>query len=123
MSAAARLSSLSSHLLPSSSTAKARVAVDIGGTFTDVALERVGHDRVTTKVLTTFDEPELAVLAAVDQALGRAGISPGDVEVVIHGTTLATNAILQRNGAKTALITTEGFRDVLDIAYESRCEL
>ena len=97
----------------------ARLAVDIGGTFSDLALEQ-GENRWTAKVLTTSEAPELGVLDGVRQVLGRAGLSPADLTLVIHGTTLATNAIIERKGAKTALLTTEGFRDVLALGNESR---
>ncbi len=99
----------------------ARVAVDIGGTFTDVALE-VGERLVTRKVLTTHAAPERAVIEAVGAVVAEAGLTPADVALVIHGTTLATNAIIERKGAKTALITTEGFRDSVEMAYENRFE-
>jgi len=97
----------------------ARLAVDIGGTFTDLALER-GEGRWTAKVLTTPAAPEKGVLEGVAQVLAKAGMAPGEVVLVIHGTTLATNAIIERKGAKTALLTTEGFRDVLALANEAR---
>ena len=96
-----------------------RLAADIGGTFTDVVLEtRSGH--LATKLLTTPDAPELAVVEGARQLLDQAGLAFADIDVVLHGTTLATNAIIERKGARTALIATEGFRDVLDIADESR---
>ncbi|HXI85988.1 MAG TPA: hydantoinase/oxoprolinase family protein, partial [Parvularculaceae bacterium] len=101
---------------------KARLAVDIGGTFTDVAIETAIGARVTAKVLTTPRAPEAGVLAAVDEALGKAGLAPDAIGVVIHGTTLATNALIERRGAKTALLTTEGHRDSLEMAYENRFE-
>ena len=100
---------------------KARIGVDIGGTFTDVALE-VGHRRFTAKTLTTSRAPEEGVLAALRSVLSEAGVDPGEVGVVIHGTTLATNALIERKGAKTALLTTEGFRDVVEIRHENRFE-
>ena len=96
-----------------------RLAADIGGTFTDVVLE-IGAEQVTTKLLTTSDAPEVAVIDGARQLLERRGLSFADIGVVLHGTTLATNAIIERKGAKTALIATEGFRDVLEIADESR---
>jgi len=96
-----------------------RIAVDIGGTFTDVVLEDDAR-RLTRKLLTTPQRPEEAVLDGVRLILGDAGRSFGDVDVFVHGTTLATNAVIERRGARTALIATEGFRDVLDIANESR---
>ena len=97
----------------------ARLAVDIGGTFTDLAIEKDGQ-RWTTKVLTTPTAPEKGVLEGVQQVLAKAGMKPADLALVIHGTTLATNAVIERKGAKTALITTEGFRDVLALANEAR---
>ncbi|MCE2399189.1 MAG: hydantoinase B/oxoprolinase family protein [Gemmatimonadetes bacterium] len=99
----------------------ARIAVDIGGTFTDVALQRGGRV-VTAKVLTTRDRPEKGVLDAVCRVTAMAGISPSAAGLVIHGTTLATNAIIERKGARTALITTEGHRDALEMAHENRFE-
>ena len=98
-----------------------RLGVDIGGTFTDVALE-VGDRRYTAKGLTTARAPEAGVLAIVRAIIGEAGIKPGDVQLIIHGTTLATNALIERKGAKTALVTTEGFRDILEIRHENRFE-
>ncbi|WP_342364253.1 hydantoinase/oxoprolinase family protein [Terrarubrum flagellatum] len=99
--------------------AEMRLAVDIGGTFTDIVLD-VGSDRRTRKVLTTPARPEQAVLDGMRLILADARAHMSDIDVFVHGTTLATNAIIERRGAKTALIATEGFRDVLDIANESR---
>ncbi|MEZ5921282.1 MAG: hydantoinase/oxoprolinase N-terminal domain-containing protein [Parvularculaceae bacterium] len=101
---------------------KARLAVDIGGTFTDVALERGDGSLITAKVLTTPRAPEEGVIAGVAEALAKANIKPVDIGVIIHGTTLATNALIEKRGAKTALITTEGHRDSLEMAYENRFE-
>lgn len=97
----------------------ARLAVDIGGTFTDLVLEHAAG-RVTLKVLTTPSAPEQGVIAGVREILSSAGLTAAEVGLVIHGTTLATNAIIERKGARTALITTEGFRDVLAMGNESR---
>ncbi len=97
----------------------ARLAVDIGGTFTDLAVE-AGEDRWTAKVLTTPHAPELGVLEGVRVVLERASLTPADIVLVIHGTTLATNALIERKGARTALLTTAGFRDVLALGNESR---
>jgi N-methylhydantoinase A len=97
----------------------ARLAVDIGGTFTDLALEDGGR-RWTAKVLTTPAAPEKGVLEGVAAILADAGLAPADIGLVIHGTTLATNALIERKGARTALITTEGFRDVLALGNEAR---
>ena len=97
----------------------ARIAADIGGTFTDVVLEQEGQ-RWTAKVLTTPAAPEEGVLEGVRAVLARAGLTSSDVSLMIHGTTLATNAIIERKGAPTGFITTEGFRDVLALGNESR---
>ncbi len=96
-----------------------RLAVDIGGTFTDVVLE-TPSERTTVKVLTTPAAPEQGVLEGVEHVLAEARVEAASLGVFLHGTTLATNAIIERKGALTALITTEGFRDVLEIGYESR---
>jgi N-methylhydantoinase A len=101
---------------------RARLAVDIGGTFTDVVLERPGGGRVTTKLLTTYDHPGRAVLDGIDGVLEKAGLDAAGVGLIIHGTTLATNALIQRSGARTALLTTAGHRDALEMAHEDRFE-
>lgn len=103
------------------SGAALRIAVDIGGTFTDVVLEGAGAT-VTAKVLTTYDDPANGVLAGVRQALADAGAAPGDVRLLLHGTTLATNALIERRGAVTALLTTAGHRDAVEMAFENRFE-
>ena len=97
----------------------ARLAVDIGGTFTDLALEHDGR-RVTIKVLTTQVAPEQGVIAGAREILRSSGVAAGDIGIVIHGTTLATNAVIERKGARTALLTTQGFRDVIAMGNESR---
>ena len=99
--------------------ARPRLGVDIGGTFTDVALE-LGAARHTAKVLTTHQAPERGVMEAIAGVLADAGVAPGAVSLVIHGTTLATNALIERKGATTALITTSGFRDSVEMGTESR---
>lgn len=101
---------------------RARLAVDIGGTFTDVVLELPGGARATTKLLTTYDHPGRAVLDGIGEVLRRAGLQPAAVGLIIHGTTLATNALIQRSGARTALLTTAGHRDALEMAHEDRFE-
>ena len=100
---------------------KARLAVDIGGTFTDLCLEQ-GGKLTSVKVLTTPRAPEEGVLTGVQEIVKLTGIKPADLGLIIHGTTLATNAIIERKGAKTALIVTEGFRDSIEIAFEHRFE-
>ncbi|MCL4767561.1 MAG: hydantoinase/oxoprolinase family protein [Hyphomicrobiaceae bacterium] len=96
-----------------------RLAVDIGGTFTDIVLDS-GPERFPTKVLTTPAAPERAVVDGTSAILAGARKTFADVRLFVHGTTLATNAIIERKGARAALIATEGFRDVLEIADESR---
>ncbi len=102
-----------------------RMGVDIGGTFTDIVLEtgRTGTaGQFSTKVLTSYGAPEDAILAGMMQVCEAAGCAPDAIDQVIHGTTLATNALIERRGAKTALITTQGFRDVIEMRTESRFE-
>jgi N-methylhydantoinase A len=96
-----------------------RLAVDIGGTFTDVVLETPAG-WVSGKVLTTGEAPEEGVVTGVQLVLDKAGVSAEQLDFIIHGTTLATNAIIERRGARTALITTEGFRDTLEFAFGQR---
>jgi len=96
-----------------------RIASDIGGTFTDVVLDAEGGLH-TAKVLTTPAAPERGLLDGVDQVLAAAGVAPGKVDQMIHGTTLATNALIERKGARTVQIVTAGFRDVLEMAHENR---
>lgn len=101
---------------------KAKLAIDIGGTFTDVVLESADGLRTTTKLLTTHSHPGEAVLDGIDEVMQRAGSAPADISLIIHGTTLATNALIERTGAKTALLTTAGHRDALEMAHEDRFE-
>jgi len=96
-----------------------RPGADIGGTFTDIVLE-VGERRYSTKILTDHAAPEQAILDGIDIVLAEAGLAPSALDIVIHGTTLATNALIERRGARTAFITTEGFRDVIEMRSESR---
>ena len=98
-----------------------RLAADIGGTFTDIVLE-TGSFRHTTKVLTTPRAPEQGVMVGIEQVLDEAGVAPDGIDVFVHGTTLATNALIERKGARTAFLTTEGFRDILEMGFEKRFE-
>lgn len=98
-----------------------RLGVDIGGTFTDVVLEKQG-ELFSIKVLTTYAAPENAIIDGLHQVCAKANVAPSEIDQIIHGTTLATNALIERRGAKTALITTEGFRDVIEMRTESRFE-
>ncbi len=98
-----------------------RLGADIGGTFTDIALE-VGEAIYSTKLLTNYANPEQAIVEGAQIVARDAGISVSDISIVIHGTTLATNALIERRGARTALVTTEGFRDVIEMRTENRFE-
>jgi len=100
---------------------RVRVGADIGGTFTDVVLE-AGPQQYSTKVLTSYSEPEQAIIDGLIKITEKAGIGLAHVDQLIHGTTLATNALIERRGAKTAFITTEGFRDVIEMRTEGRFE-
>jgi N-methylhydantoinase A len=100
---------------------KARVGVDIGGTFTDVALEQGGKLH-STKVLTDYEAPERAIIKGIGIVADKAGIALDEIGVIIHGTTLATNALIERRGARTAFVTTEGFRDTIEMRTENRFE-
>ena len=102
-------------------TNSVRLGVDIGGTFTDVVLEKDGAS-FSTKVLTTYIAPENAIIDGMGQVCAKAGVTPTQIDQIIHGTTLATNALIERRGAKTAFITTTGFRDVIEMRTESRFE-
>jgi len=98
-----------------------RLGADIGGTFTDIALD-VRGTLFSTKVLTNYAAPEQAILDGIEIVIQEAGISASQIDMIIHGTTLATNALIERRGARTALITTEGFRDVIEMRTENRFE-
>ena len=101
-----------------------RVGIDIGGTFTDFALLSEGDGRLYIhKQLTTPDDPAKSVLSGVPRLLEKASVSPDKIDAVVHGTTLVTNAVIERRGAKTAMLVTEGFADILDIARERRYDM
>ena len=102
-------------------TKPTRLAVDIGGTFTDLVLS-LPDRTLSKKLLTTHDHPDAAVIAGTRAILAEAGIPASRLDLAIHGTTLATNALIERKGARTALLTTSGFRDSLEMAYEHRFE-
>src|SRR5436305_4187056 len=89
-----------------------RVGVDVGGTFTDVVLLGADGSVWTKKVSSTTDDYGRGIVAGLLELFDEAGVAPAAVEAVVHGTTVATNAILEGRGARTALITTAGFRDV-----------
>ena len=98
-----------------------RVGADIGGTFTDVVLE-CAEQQFSTKVLTNYSEPEQAIIDGLVKVTELAGIGIEQVDQLIHGTTLATNALIERRGASTAFITSKGFRDVIEMRTEGRFE-
>ena len=96
-------------------------AIDIGGTFTDTVLTIPGQSKlITAKNPTTPNDPTQGALEGLRFVLEQTQIVAGQIERFIHGTTLATNALIERRGAETAVITTEGFKDILEIAYERR---
>src|SRR4051794_10304968 len=93
------------------------LGVDVGGTFTDLVLYDEGSGRlVIDKVPSTPTDPSQAILSGI----ARLGIDLGEVARLAHGTTVATNTILERQGAKTAVLTTAGFRDVLEVGRGNR---
>ena len=101
-----------------------RIGVDIGGTFTDFVL--IDDEQRTISVhkrLTTPSDPSIAVLEGIDQLLQEASVAIGDVDGIIHGSTLVTNAVIERKGACVGMLVTEGFKDVLDVAREQRYDL
>ncbi|NIR34770.1 MAG: hydantoinase/oxoprolinase family protein, partial [Actinobacteria bacterium] len=99
-----------------------RIGADVGGTFTDIVLERTDGTYASVKLLTTHDGPDRAILDGIDLIARGEGVDLADVDQIIHGTTLATNALIERRGARTALVTTDGFRDVIETRTESRFE-
>ena len=100
-------------------SASLQVGADIGGTFTDIAIED-GTGRWSVKVPTTHAAPENGVMDGIARGLRLCGRPLSDVSLLVHGTTLATNALIERKGVKTALVTTAGFRDVLEMGNEGR---
>src|ERR687898_2223928 len=98
------------------------LGVDVGGTFTD-AVVAVGGRLVTAKAPSTPDDQSEGVLAAVRVALERAGASAEQVRAFAHGTTVATNALLEGRGARTVLVATEGFEDVVELGRQARADL
>src|SRR4051794_7509395 len=98
------------------------LGVDVGGTFTDAVIFD-GRSLHTAKAPTTPDDQSRGVLAAVEAALDRAGASAGEIRGFAHGMTVGTNALLEERGARTALIATSGFTDLLDVARQNRPDL
>ncbi|MFT5509727.1 MAG: N-methylhydantoinase A [Hyphomicrobiaceae bacterium] len=101
-----------------------RIGVDIGGTFTDFALHDAEGSRIAIhKQLTTPSDPSLAVIEGVQVLASNNGIAIGDVAEIVHGTTLVTNAVIERRGAKTGMLGTVGFTDIMDMGFERRYDL
>jgi len=100
------------------------LGIDIGGTFTDIVLLGLDAAMMTThKELTTHEDPSEGVMRGVDSVLERAGVRPGQIDRIVHATTLFTNALIERRGACTGLITTEGFADTLEMGRENKYDL
>jgi N-methylhydantoinase A len=99
-----------------------RIGADVGGTFTDIVIELDDGSFESVKILTTHEGPEIGILDGISQIATEQNVDLAAVEQIIHGTTLATNALIERTGAKTALVTTEGFRDVIETRTEGRFE-
>ena len=105
-------------------TRTARIGVDVGGTFTDLVLHDPARDLVHAgKLLTTPDDPSVAIIAGISRILRETDLKPSDLHSLVHGTTLITNTIIERTGATVGLLTTEGFRDTIEIGRETRYDL
>lgn len=103
--------------------ASVEIGVDIGGTFTDVVCRRAGEQPRILKIPTTTGDPSIGVLKSLDIMMSTWGIRPAEIARFAHGTTIATNAVLERKGAKIGVITTQGFKDVLEIGRMIREEM
>ncbi|MDP6416408.1 MAG: hydantoinase/oxoprolinase N-terminal domain-containing protein, partial [Gammaproteobacteria bacterium] len=101
-----------------------RLGVDVGGTFTDLLVfDETSRKMTLTKVPTTVDNQAVGIVSGINKIAAQAGISPVEIRSIMHGTTAGTNAVLENKGAHTALIVTEGFRDVLHIMRQDRPRL
>ena len=101
-----------------------RLGIDIGGTFTDFALfDETGGNFAIHKQLTTPDDPSRAVLQGAAELLARQDLDLASVVEIVHGTTLVANAVIERKGARTGMLTTRGFRDILDMGREKRYDV
>src|SRR5207247_3285331 len=98
------------------------VGVDVGGTFTDIVVAGTDGSLVTDKVVTTPEDPRIGVAAGIEEVLEAAGLRPDQISRVVHGTTLATNVILEQRGGPIAFVVTEGFGDLLELGREARVE-
>ncbi len=103
-------------------TQQIRIGADVGGTFTDIVLQTAHGALRSTKVLTTYEAPEQGIIEGIKEISQLSGVELSEVNQILHGTTLATNTLIERRGAKTALVTTAGFRDVIETRTESRFE-
>ena len=98
-----------------------RIGVDTGGTFTDVVLvDESSGEMLVAKVATVPSDPSVGCMNGIEKALSEHGIDAAEIVFSVHGTTIATNTIIEGKGAKAGLITCAGFRDVLEIAYQTR---
>jgi 5-oxoprolinase (ATP-hydrolysing)/N-methylhydantoinase A len=105
-------------------TSRYRIGFDIGGTFTDFILLDTAEARIRLhKCLTTPADPSVGALEGLSEIVAAAGITLGDVSDIVHGTTLVTNALIERRGAKLGFITTEGFRDIIEMGTEQRYDI
>src|ERR1700676_2909157 len=102
---------------------RGEIGVDIGGTFTDVVCRLEDGSVRIAKIPTSGGDPSRAVLTALRMARDEWGLAPADITRFVHGTTVATNAVLERKGARIGLITTEGFADVLEIGRQMRHQM
>ena len=100
-----------------------QVGVDVGGTFTDFSCVSIDGERLTFKLPSTTNDPSEGVIAGIKELINQTNISPAEISVFAHGTTVATNAVLERKGASLGLLTTEGFRDVLEIGRQMRTQM
>jgi N-methylhydantoinase A len=99
------------------------IGVDVGGTFTDIVYcDMVSGEVAIHKVSTTLDDPSRAILQGVAEIRATNGVAPGSVDYLLHGTTTATNAVLKNKGARTGMVTNQGFRDIVHIARHQRVE-
>src|ERR1700691_3877561 len=102
----------------------ARIGVDVGGTFTDLVLHDPRRDLVHTgKLLTTPGDPSAAIIAGITRLLREVGLHPADLHSVVHGTTLIARASIERTAATVGLLTTDGFRDSIEIGRQTRYDI
>src|ERR1700761_8453747 len=105
-------------------TSRYRIGFDIGGTFTGFILRDTARSEIRLhKCLTTPHDPSIGAMQGLGEITEAAGLGLGDIADIVHGTTLVTNALIERNGAKLGLITTLGFRDILEMGTEQRYDI